>query len=86
MYYFSLTLHTFKDYVDMIELLNSPGECQRLQNEVPEVHEDLNMDARHQSKVDSRLPFHTKHCMVLYDKTIKFTVDLLISSLTLIFC
>ncbi|CAM8886178.1 unnamed protein product [Rhodiola kirilowii] len=50
----------FKDYVDKIELLNSPGERHRLQNEVPEVHEDPNMDPRYQSEEDSRLSFHKK--------------------------
>uniref|UniRef100_A0A7N0V459 Zinc finger CCCH domain-containing protein 44 n=1 Tax=Kalanchoe fedtschenkoi TaxID=63787 RepID=A0A7N0V459_KALFE len=51
----------FKAYVDKIEFLNSPGERQRLLNEVPVVHEDPNMDPRHQSEEDSRLSFHKKH-------------------------
>lgn len=68
-------MHTFKDYVDKIELLNSPGECIRLQNVIPEVHEDLNIDPRHRSEEDSRLPYHKKHGITLYDKLIKFTVD-----------
>uniref|UniRef100_A0A7N0RBQ7 Zinc finger CCCH domain-containing protein 44 n=1 Tax=Kalanchoe fedtschenkoi TaxID=63787 RepID=A0A7N0RBQ7_KALFE len=51
----------FEDYVKKIELLNSPGERQRLQNEVPVVHEDPNMDPRHQSEEDGRLSFHKKN-------------------------